>query len=49
MNKLRVETFNNKPLYLKYCSTANDNFGAYRHSFDKEIKNLYYREQILTS
>jgi len=47
MNKLRVETLNNKPLYLEYCSMANDNFGAYWLSFDKEIKNPYYGEQML--
>lgn len=45
---LGIETLNNKSLYLEYCSMANNNLGAYWLSFDKEIKNPYYGEQMLS-
>ena len=48
VNELGIETLNNKPLYLEFCPMVNDNHGAYWLSFDKEIKNPYYGEQMLT-
>ncbi|RLD57227.1 MAG: efflux RND transporter periplasmic adaptor subunit [Bacteroidetes bacterium] len=37
-----------KTVYLEFCPMANDNNGAYWVSLDKEIKNPYFGEKMLT-
>jgi Cu(I)/Ag(I) efflux system membrane fusion protein len=37
-----------KTVYLEFCPMANDNNGAYWVSLDKEIKNPYFGDKMLT-
>ncbi len=37
-----------KPVYLEFCPMANSDKGAFWISADKEIKNPYYGEQMMT-
>ena len=37
-----------KTVYLEFCPMANDNNGAYWISLDKEIKNPYFGDKMLT-
>ncbi len=37
-----------KPIYLEFCPMANNDKGAFWISADKEIKNPYYGEQMMT-
>ena len=42
-----VSTVNGKTLYLEFCPMAKDNQGAYWLSYDKEIINPYFGEEML--
>ncbi|WP_317044539.1 hypothetical protein [Maribacter sp. 4G9] len=36
------------PVYIQKCPMANNNKGAFWLSMEKEIKNPYYGDQMLT-
>jgi len=48
ISSLGVETKNGQPLYLEFCPMANENKGSFWLSYDKEIKNPFYGEAMLT-
>ncbi len=48
VNDFGIITMNRKPLYLEFCPMANNDKGAYWLSYDKEIKNPYFGEQMLS-
>ena len=45
---LGVETENKKPLYLEFCPMADNNNGGFWLSYDKEIKNPFFGQAMLT-
>ena len=48
IDMLGVETTNGKSLYLEFCPMADDNHGAYWLSYDREIKNPYFGDKMLS-
>jgi len=43
-----IKMLNNQPLYLEYCAMADDNEGSYWLSFEKEIKNPFFGNKMLS-
>ncbi len=48
VQKLGVEMEGKQPLYLEFCPMANDNNGGYWLSSEKEIRNPYFGDAMLT-
>ncbi len=44
---LGIETENNQPLYLEFCSMADSNKGGFWLSYEKEIKNPFFGKAML--
>ncbi len=48
IDMLGVETINGKPLYLEFCSMADNNKGSFWLSYEKEIMNPFFGQSMLT-